>query len=115
MGEKSGARPKYLVCVRTLALVSGIAGGAGCSSMETPEGAGGFTGGPIGVTVYDGGFTGTGGYTGGPMGTPPIQDDAGPSDAYDGGMTGVTDVPVTLADGGQNDADGGASGDGEDR
>ena len=112
MGEKSGARPKYLVCVRTLALVSGIAGGAGCSSMETgPRGAGGFTGGPIGVSVYDGGFTGTGGYTGGPMGTPPIQDDAGPSDAYDGGMTGVTDVPVTLADGGQNDADGGASGD----
>ncbi len=104
MGEKSGARPKYLVCVRTLALVSGIAGGAGCSSMETPRGAGGFAGGPIGVSIYDGGF----------MGTRPIQDDAGPSDglAYDGG---VTDVRAILVDGGENDADGGASDDGQDR
>jgi hypothetical protein len=85
MGRKSGEVPKYLVCVRTLALVGGItaagATAAGCSSTETPTATDAkqdvYDGGVIGVAIYDGGHMGVAPYDGGALGALAIPPDAG--------------------------------------
>ncbi len=89
MPRSTTDKPKYLMCARALALLSGLAAGAaGCESSLVPES------GPKDAAsqTYDGGFLGTGpAYDGGIAGIR-IDPDAHPI-PYDGGRAGVGPAP----------------------
>lgn len=96
MPRSSTDRPKYLMCARALALLSGLAAGAaGCGSSLVPG-----SGPKDGATqTYDGGVMGLRinpdahptPYDGGVVGVRPVPD-AHPT-PYDGGFMGVRPLP----------------------
>jgi hypothetical protein len=106
MPKSATGQPKYLMCARALALLSGLAAGAaGCESSLVPENSpkdaanqtydGGFFGVRINTdaqpTPYDGGVVGS-----------RVSPDAHPT-AYDGGVVGLRinpDAHPTPYDGG---------------
>jgi hypothetical protein len=109
-------QPKYLMCARALALLSGLTAGAaaGCGSSLVPAGRPtppAYEGGVMGVRVnpdarptpYDGGITGIGPvppYDGGAVGVRINPDANVRPDAqtfpYDGGFLGVRINPDAL-------------------
>ena len=94
-------QPKYLMCARALALLTGLAAGAtGCGSSLVPENGPKdaatqtYDGGIMGLRPppYDGSFIGIGApYDGGVVGSGPILD-AHPT-AYDGAVIGIGPLP----------------------
>jgi hypothetical protein len=97
MPNGNDKEPKYLMCARALAFLSGLAvGGSGCggslgSPVANPDGQ-----------VYDGGPMGTVVYDGGPVGSRPLPPDADVH-VYDGGPIGLVVNPD--ADPGDADSD----------
>jgi hypothetical protein len=89
MPRSPNDKPKYLMCARALALLSGLAAGAaGCGQSLVPQS------GPKDAAgqTYDGGFLGSApAYDGGVVGVRPITD-AHPT-PYDGGVVGVRPIP----------------------
>ena len=79
MPRSSEEQPKYLMCVRALALLTGLAGSV--TACEGTAGASVYDGGPIGVTVQ-----------------PDAADADSPAGVYDGGFHGVMVMPNSGCD-----------------
>jgi MYXO-CTERM domain-containing protein len=77
MPRSSEEQPKYLMCVRALALLTGLAGSV--TAGESTAGASVHDGGPAGVTVQ-----------------PDAADS--PANVYDGGFHGVVVMPSSGCD-----------------
>jgi hypothetical protein len=100
MPTSSAGQPKYLMCARALALLSGLAtGSAGCGSSlpggHTDGGSKDASGSDVVSTPYDGGVHGIQPYDGGVHGVQIMPNDGSQPDAtgsttpYDGGFFGV--------------------------
>jgi hypothetical protein len=96
MPTSSAGQPKYLMCARALALLSGLAAGsASCGSTlpsgNTDSGSKDASGSDLVSTPYDGGVHGVQPYDGGVQGVQIMPNDG--SQPYDGARLGLFGNP----------------------